>query len=190
MGYLEISAGMKMMRKNEKYVFITAGLIVLIVASAGNVIMSTSLIFYWHVTNDSRIIDNKYEIHLPFNWWVFSKTKQRANLARIPSIGEEYFANVFIADELLTKEELNKFPIKKITKGELLIREKNIDSLVIDNQLAFSVEYAAYKYENNKEKIYVTWTVPARNIVISGIDIDVKQRNFIKTDIIDNIKFR
>jgi hypothetical protein len=179
-----------MTKTNKKYLCIVAMLFVLAVAFSGKFIMASSLSFYWHITNNSTISNKQYKIHLPFNWWVISKTEHLASLAKIPSIGEGYFANVFIADKLLTKSKLSVFPMEKEIQGDLLRREPTISTLVIDSQVAFGVEYVVYKSAKNEGKVYITWTIPSKNIVISGIEIDMKYRDFIKTDLVDNIEFR
>lgn len=178
---------MKKIIKPIVVIIILAGITLFLFFS--EVIVGSTLCFYWHLKNNSIVHGDNFKIKLPFMWWVFSDKNNTITLNRIPPIGENRFANIFIMNKILTKEELNSFKEERMINGELIRKKDIVNTSSIDDETAYNIEYVIYKSENNKGYIIWTWTIPSKKLVINIVNLNPQEKVYIIDEILKNVDF-
>lgn len=178
-----------MMKINKIILLALAAFILVLVTFADKILVASSRCIYWHLTNKNVYESKLYSIDLPINWWIIMDKGNYICLERIPPIIDEYFANVIIENKTITKSELDSFGNVKIVKGKELKRNGNIIAHKINTEMAYSIEYVVENNDGENGKIYWTWTIPKKHLVIHALDLDPDHRQYLIDEIISNIIF-
>lgn len=177
------------MKKKQSIILLAIAVAVIFFIFSSELIISTSACFYWHATNNSTVHGDHYKIKLPYAWWVFSNSNDTITLNRIPPIGKDRFANVFIMNKTLTESDINSFVKEKEINGDMLRKKDSVNAVTLDNESAYNIEYEIYKSDKNKGNIFWTWTVPSKKLVVNVVNLDPKEKKYITTEIMEHIDF-
>ena len=155
-----------------------------------DILISSFLCAKWHILNDNVITIGKAEIVLPYPWWATLKKDKQIIINRIPPRKCDFFGQLIIFEELLTKNDLIMFKNERtINDGTILIKKPGVDTIKIKNEMVYCIEYKIDFPAIKKNKIYLTWTIPSQSLIINAIEIPAACKKNVLSEIIRNIKF-
>lgn len=162
---------------------------VVICSLYNDILISSFLCAKWHISNDNVINIGKAEINLPYLWWATSKEKEQIIINRIPPCGCEFFGQIIVFEKSLTKNDLIMFKKERTINGTKLTKRGSVETIPIDDEIAYVIEYTIDSPREKKDRVYWTWTIPSQYLLINAIEIPIAYKKKVLSEIIKNIRF-